>query len=156
MAAVDRDEDQDALDGRVRLHIYERFARAGRPPTCELTADALGRDPADVVHAFRRLAEGHVIVLEPGTLDVWMANPFSARPTSFRVEAGDRWWWGNCAWDGPGILAVLGLDGAVRTSCPDCEEPLELRIEAEELQPIQAVAHFAVPARRWWEDIGFT
>jgi hypothetical protein len=150
------DRDLDSLDRDVRLHIYDRFAEEGRPPTYGQTADALGRDRTDVAHAFRRLAEGHVIVLEPGTLDVWMANPFSARPTSFRVQAGGRLWWGNCAWDGPGILAMLGLDGTVRTSCPDCDEPLELRIEDGELQPIEAVAHFAVPARRWWEDIGFT
>jgi hypothetical protein len=154
MAAVDRD--QDSLDRRVRLHIYTRFAHDGRPPTYQQTAEALAEDPADVAHAFRRLDEGHIIVLEPGTLDVWMANPFSAKATTFRVEAGDRWWWGTCAWDGPGILAALGVDGVVRTSCPDCEEPLELRIDDGEPQPLHAVAHFAVPARRWWEDIGFT
>jgi hypothetical protein len=144
------------LDRRVRLHLYRRFADEGRPPTYRQVADDLGEDAAAVAHAFRRLAEGRVIVLEPGTLDVWMANPFSARPTSFRVEAGDRWWWGTCAWDGPGILAMLGVDGVVRTSCPDCDEALELRVQDGRPLPLDAVSHFAVPARRWWEDIGFT
>jgi hypothetical protein len=148
--------DQGSVDRRVRLHIYERFAEEGRPPTTGQTADAIGEDAADVAQAYRRLAEGRVIVLEPGTVDVWMANPFSARTTSFRVEAGDRRWWGTCAWDAPGILAALGLDGVVKTSCPDCDAPLELRIEGGELRALEAVAHFAVPARRWWEDIGFT
>ncbi|HEX2026065.1 MAG TPA: organomercurial lyase [Actinomycetota bacterium] len=144
------------LDRRVRLHLYQRFADEGRPPTHQQVAEAIGEEHEAVAGAFRRLAEGRVIVLEPDTLDVWMANPFSARPTGFRVEAGDRWWWGTCAWDAPGILAMLGADGAVRTACPDCDEPLELRVEDGSLLPLDAVAHFAVPARRWWEDIGFT
>lgn len=144
------------LDRRVRVTLYERFADQGRPPTYRQVAEDIGEDPAGVAHAFRRLAEAHVIVLDPGTLDVWMANPFSAKPTGFRVEDADRWWWGTCAWDGPGILAMLGLDGAVKTSCPDCDEGMELKVEGDVLRPIEAVAHFAVPARRWWEDIGFT
>jgi hypothetical protein len=151
MAAV-----TEELDRRVRLRLYERFAEEGRPPTYQQLAEDLDLDPAAVVHAFRRLAEGRVIVLEPGTLDVWMANPFSARPTGFRVEAGERWWWGTCAWDAPGILAMLGVDGVVRTACPDCHNPLELRVEDGSPGPVEAVAHFAVPARKWWEDIGFT
>jgi Alkylmercury lyase len=147
---------QADLDRRVRLHIYQRFAEEGRPPTAEQTAEALGAEPQEVAEAYGRLADGHVIVLEPGTIDIWMANPFSARPTSFRVTAGDRWWWGTCTWDAPGILALLGVDGTATTKCPDCGKPLELRIAGGELQPIDAVAHFAVPARKWWDDIGFT
>lgn len=145
-----------SLDTEVRLHVYRRFADEGRPPTVEQTAGALGREPHEVDAAYRRLAEGRVIVLESGTTDVWMANPFSAAPTSFRVRSGDRWWWGTCAWDAPGILAMLGVDGTVTTSCADCGEALELRIEGGSLLPAEAVGHFAVPAARWWEDIGYT
>ena len=147
----------EGFDTRVRLHIYERFVADGRPPSASDTAEALGRDVAEVDASYRRLAEGRVIVLEPGTLDVWMANPLSARPTSFRVETADgRSYDGVCAWDAPGVLAMLGVDGRVRTACPDCEEQLEMVIRGGRLQPLQAVAHFAVPAARWWEDIGFT
>ncbi len=149
-------ERADQLDSRVRLHIYQRFAEEGRPPSYQQTARSLSEDATVVAEAYRRLAEARLIVLEPGSVDVWMANPFSARPTAFRVEAGDRWWWGTCVWDAPGILAALGLNGVVTTACPDCEAPLELRIRDGELAPVDAVAHFALPARRWWEDIGFT
>ena len=144
------------LDTEVRLHIYRRFAEDGRPPTAEQTAAALRAEHGAVGRSYRRLAEGRVIVLEPGTTDILMANPFSAKPTTFRVEAGDRWWWGVCAWDAPGILAMLGVEGTVTTSCPDCGDPLELRVEGGALQPAEAVAHFSVPAARWWEDIGYT
>src|SRR5687768_8986868 len=95
--------------------------------------------------------------LKLGTTNVWMANPLSAVPTRFRVVTNDgRSWWGNCVWDALGILAMVGSDGAVDTSCPDCGEKIELRVKDGELQPVDAVIHFAVPAARWWENIAFT
>jgi hypothetical protein len=147
----------EELDKHVRLHLYERFLSVGSPPTAAEAAEALAIPPNEAEEAYRRLEQGHVIVLAPGTTNVWMANPLSAVPTRFRVVTDDgRSWWGNCVWDGLGILAMVGSDGAVDTSCPDCGERIELRIEDGELQPVDAVIHFAVPAARWWENIAFT
>jgi hypothetical protein len=144
-------------DSDVRLHIYRTFVRDGRPPTAAETATALGISEAEAADAYRRLHEAHAIVLEPGAVEVRMANPLSARPTGFRVRTADgRSYFGTCSWDGPGVLAMLGVDGTVSTACPDCDEPLTMEIRGGELQPIDAVAHFAVPAARWWEDIGHT
>jgi hypothetical protein len=144
-------------DSDVRLHVYRTFVQDGRPPTTAETAEARGIPEPDAAGAYRRLAEGHVIVLEPGTLDVWMANPLSARPTGFRVRTADgRSYFGSCSWDGPGVLAMLGVDGTVSTVCHDCDEPLTMEVRGGELQPIDGVAHFAVPAAKWWEDIGHT
>jgi DNA-binding transcriptional MocR family regulator len=148
--------DTQTLDRDVRLHIYGRFVEEERPPTVQETARALGFATMEVSDAYRRLADGRVIVLEPGTLDVWMAKPFSARPTSFRVETGDRRYWGTCVWDAPGILAMLGDDGDVSTTCPDCDEPMAMQVRGVSLEPLEAVAHFSVPAAQWWDDIGFT
>jgi alkylmercury lyase-like protein len=145
------------LDNRVRLHIYERFLAEGRPPTTVETAEALEIPADESEAAYRRLEQGRVIVLAPGTTNVWMANPLSAVPTRFRVVTDDgRSWWGNCVWDGLGVLAMVGSDGMVESSCPDCGEKIELRVEDGELQPVDAVIHFAVPAARWWENIAFT
>ena len=144
-------------DTEVRLHLYERFLADGRPPTAAETAEALGLPTEEAEAAYERLEQGHVIVLAPGTKDVWMANPLSAVPTPFRVITEDgRSWWGNCVWDGFGVLAMVGADGVVSASCPDCGEPLELRVRSGELEPVDAVVHFAVPAARWWDNIGFT
>ncbi len=146
------------LDARVRLHIYRTFVDRGTPPTTEETASALSLSEPGAADAYRRLAEAHAIVLEPGSTDVWMANPLSARPTPFEVRtAVGRSWYGVCAWDAPGVLAMVGSDGVVRSSCPDCDEPLELIVENGEMRgPEGAVAHFLVPAKRFWDDIGFT
>lgn len=144
-------------DTNVRLHLYRRFVEDGRPPTVEETAEALGVPREETEGAYRRLAEGHVIVLEPGTVDVWMANPLSARPTPFPVRTADgRRYFGNCVWDAPGVLAMLDTDGVVDTSCPDCDAPLTLEVRDGALVPVDAVAHLAVPAAGWWDDIGFT
>ena len=140
----------------VRMHIYRRFVETSEPPTVQETADALELTAVEATEAYRRLAEERVIVLEPGSHDIWIADPLSARETSFRVKTGDRAYWGACVWDAPGVLAMLDADGTISTSCPDCEDSLELRVRNGRMEPAQAVAHFAVPAAHWWDDIGYT
>lgn len=140
----------------VRVHLYERFVEDGRPPSVAETAAALGLDEAAAAEAYRRLHEAHVIVLAPGTTDVWMAAPLSAVPTPFRVETERGSFFGNCIWDGLGTVAMLGRSGRVETTCPDCREPLVFEVRDGELEPVDAVVHYAVPAARWWDDIGFS
>lgn len=141
---------------RARLHLYERFVADGHPPTVPETAAALGVGEDEAAEAYRELERNRVVVLAPGALDVWMANPLSAVPTPFRVETARGSYWGNCAWDGLGVIAMLGRDGRMATVCPDCSEPLEFRVRGGELERTDAVVHFAVPARRWWANIAFT
>ena len=41
--------------------------------------------------------------------------------------------------------------------CACCDETLRLRVEDGELvEGSDVLVHFLVPARRWWDDIGFT
>jgi alkylmercury lyase-like protein len=144
------------LDNRVRVALYERFVDEGEAPSVHHVAEMLSLPVEDVDAAFRRLAENRVIVLMAGTTEIWMAPPLSAVPTSFRVETPRGAFWGNCIWDGLGTVAMLGGEGTVQTRCPDCEEPLELAVENGALADGDGVAHFAVPAARWWDNIGFT
>jgi hypothetical protein len=84
----------------------------------------------------RALAAQHVVVLDAGE-QVLMAHPFAAHRDGTRVQAQGRSWWGNCAWDAYGIVAALRLRDAT-------------------IEPGGTLFHIAVPARDWWEDIGFT
>jgi hypothetical protein len=143
-------------DDAVRVHLYERFVEDGRPPAVAETAAALGLEEAEAAEAYRRLEEAHVIVLAPGTTNVLMANPLSAVPTPFPVETERGSFFGNCIWDALGTIAMLGRSGRVETTCPDCREPLVFTVRDGELEPVDAVVHYAVPAARWWEDIGFS
>ena len=150
--------DVSELDAWIRLHVYERLA-AGEPAPTPLTlAAAFHRSPAEVEQVLHRLQRDHdALVLLPGSPYVWMAEPFSAVPTSFEVAADDgRRWWGNCIWDALAILALVGADGTVRCACPDCGDPLEVRVEEGRPREPVGVAHFAIPAGEWWRSIGFT
>jgi hypothetical protein len=146
----------DAFDIRVRAAVYDAIISGGAVPTLAATAAALGSAEGDVAAAFRRLAASHVLVPQPERDEILMANPFSAVPTAFAVEAGTRTYWGNCVWDALGILAMLGRDGRVLASCGDCGAALQLAVRGGALVSAAGVAHFSVPARQWWDDIVFT
>jgi Alkylmercury lyase len=146
-ASVDRD---------VRLFVYERFVDEALPPSADEVATGLSLSVEEVEASFSRLEDGHVLVFAPGTRNIWMANPLSAFPTSFRVETPRGVYWANCIWDAFGVVAMLGGDGAVLTSCGDCGESMDLRVAGGALEPADGVAHFAVPARSWWDNIGYT
>lgn len=113
------------------------FARGGAPP------------PVADGPALRGLVDRHVVVLDAAG-QVHMAHPFAAHRDGTRVEGGERTWWGNCAWDGLGIVAALGLREA-RLNANG------LAIDVRDGMPRgDVVFHVSVPARHWWDDIGFT
>lgn len=143
-------------DGDVRVHLMERFLAEGRPPSVAESAVALDASEEDVAAVYHRLQEERVIVLAPGTLDVWMAAPLSAVPTPFPVETERGMYYGNCIWDALGIPAMLGCEATIAASCADCGDPLPIRVRNGELRDGDGVAHFAVPAARWWDNIGHT
>ncbi len=146
----------EELDREVRREVYAATIDSGRPPLAAEVAERLGIEPSDVLAAFERLAAGRVLVLQPGAGEVLMANPFSAVPTPFAVEAAGRLYFGNCIWDALGVPAMLGSDGRILASCGCCGSAMPLAVEDGALQPAAGLVHFAVPARRWWEDIVFT
>jgi hypothetical protein len=147
----------DELDLRIRSEVYGSFVRTGNAPSAGDTAEALALDPNEVEDAFQRLHDAHALVLQPGTTEIRMLNPFSAFETPHRVHADGRDWFANCAWDALGVLGALHTDGAVESECPDCGERLDLEVrEGELVRGADLLVHFVVPARRWWDDIGFT
>jgi hypothetical protein len=147
----------DELDLRIRNHLYASFAQSGNAAAPADVAAALGLAEDDVADAYRRLHDAHAIVLQPGTTEIRMLNPFSAVPTPHRVQADGRSWFANCAWDALGVPGALHTDGEVVSRCPDCGEPLELEVRDGELvRGAELLVHFVVPARRWWDDIAFT
>ncbi len=144
-------------DSEIRLWIYRHFVDAGRAPSPVEIAAHFRLTPGTVEERLRRLQDqANALVLLPGSSYIWMAEPFSAVPTSFLVRSGTRQWWGNCIWDALAILALVGTDGSVSTACPHSGQPLIVSVTKGSLEGAQGVVHFAVPAREWWRDIGFT
>jgi len=147
----------EELDLRIRNHVYSSFVRDETAPTPAQAAATLGVPEPDAADAYRRLHDAHALVLDPGTTRIRMLNPFSAVATPHRVESAGREWFANCAWDALGIPAALDADGRVESACPDCGGAVELEVVAGELvRGNELLVHFVVPARRWWDDIGFT
>ena len=147
----------DELDLRIRTHLYGSFVRDGKAASVAEAAEALDLPAAEVSDAYRRLHDAHALVLQPDRTEIRMLNPFSAVETPHRVEAGGRSWFANCAWDALGIPAALRKDALIESACPDCGEQLELEVRNGELiRGAELLVHFVVPARRWWDDIGFT
>lgn len=147
----------DDLVRRLRLHVYRCFAETGRAPAPLELGQQFGLSPEEVAGVLRRLeGQENALVLIPGSSCLWMAEPFSSLPTLFPVSSGDDRWFGNCIWDALAILALLERNGHVDTRSPLDGTPLRFTVRDGALEPIDAVIHFAVPARDWWKSIGFT
>jgi hypothetical protein len=55
-----------------------------------------------------------------------------------------------------GIPMIANEWVSIETSCTDCGEPIRVSADADSAPGDDLVVHFLVPARRWYDDIGFT
>ena len=146
----------EALLRDVRVYVYNQIIATSAAPSASDTARALGREVVDVEDAYRTLADRRMLVLRPASLTIWMAMPFSNMQTPFTVIADGRAYYANCAWDALGVPALLGSDARIFTTCADCGGALERKVAAGKLVETRGLVHFALPPRRWWDDVGFT
>ncbi len=144
------------IDTQIRTAVYQHFVEHAAAPTVTDIAARLLVTPTTVREAYQRLYQRRVLVLGPDGDKIVMAPPFSGVPTQHRVHIDDRKYFANCSWDSLGIPAAMHQPATVRSRCEQSGEPLEIRIGPEGPEPIACVAHFAVPAANWWEDIIFT
>lgn len=146
----------ESLLWEVRAFIYAQFAETTRPPSVSEAAEGLGITAEEAARLYRQLHDRHAIFLEPGTLEVRMANPFSGVPTDFRVHANGRSYFANCAWDMLGIPAALHSEALIEAACAESGEPLSLEVRGGEVRAGEVKIHFLLPFARWYEDIVFT
>src|SRR5918994_925822 len=119
---------------QLRRTVFEAFAATGAPPE-------LADSPE-----LRALAERHVVVLDDDGR-IRMAHPFAAHRDGARVDSHGRSWWGNCAWDGFGIVHALGLPDATITA-----QGIGIAVRDGVPEDAGATFHVAVPAAHWWDD----
>ena len=110
---------------------------------------------AQIEDAYRALADAHVIILMPDSVDIWAAPPFAAVPTAFRVSSGRRTWFAPCAWDSFGIPAATGVDVEIEARCAWDREPMTCGVHDGRARG-EGVVHLLVPAARFWDDIRYT
>lgn len=145
------------FDTKVKLKVYEMTAQNASIPNSSEIAAELGVSQDHVEEVFERLYAKRLLVPEPGDLSrIRMAPPFSGIETSFQVEVEDRTYYANCVWDAFGILAALHKNGTVHAVDGFTREPLRLSIQNGQPSASAYLAHFAVPAAQWWDDIVYT
>ena len=140
----------------IRAFIYRHFAETTRPPTAAETAAEFQISEAQAASAYAELHQRHAVFLDGETGAIRMANPFSAVPTAFRVQAGGRAYFANCAWDALGIPAALHSDADIEANCAGSGESLGLAVRTGQVVSQGELIHFLVPFRRWYEDMIFT
>lgn len=149
--------DARAFDRQVRVAISDLIQANGAVPTAHDVAGHLKVPKEEVEAAFRRLADGRVHILRPGTNEILAFDPFAVGPTAFLVTSAGRRWWAICGWDALGVPAALHADGVVDTTCGDSGERLEVRIRGDRVEAAEGIVlQIGVPALDFWKDIVYT
>jgi hypothetical protein len=144
------------LENALRKAAYDVTLDRGSPPTIAELATRCGVTEADVRQGLRQLAAARMVVVQPESGELLMVPPFSAVPTPFLVQTVGHASYANCAWDALGVPIMLRDVAEIATACGCCGESLTLRAQADAPPQGAGVIHFAVPARRWWDDVVFT
>jgi hypothetical protein len=144
----------DAVD--LRVFVYDRLFARGLPPTAAEIAEHWGIDEGAAKRMLGALKIGKTLLAHPTTGEIWMAGPFASSPTPYRVVGSHASWWANCAWDMLGIAALADEPVRIDASCTDCAAPVTIRADPLTGPRDQGIVHFLLPARRWYDDIGFT
>lgn len=140
-------------DWAIRHHVYRFFVENERPPSAAESAEQFHLSPAKARQAYQRLHEAHAFFLEPGTHDIRMANPLSAVETPFVVYINGRRLYANCAWDTLGIPAMLHADAHIEAVVSPSGDRVTYAIDNGELVAPDALVHFALPFRQWYDNL---
>ncbi len=146
----------NSLLWQIRHFVYNHFADTTLPPSVDETAQHFNVGIEEVGELYRELHERHAFFLEPDTLSIRMANPFSGIPTDFRVHANGKTYYANCAWDMLGIPAALHTDAVIEAVCTESNETVQLEINNGQITNYDLLIHFPLPFARWYDDLVFT
>jgi hypothetical protein len=147
----------DISTAAIRIFVYTHIADTGGTPSATIIAEHFSVT-GDAAHAMlETLAIERAVILHPVTREIRMAGPFSATPTRFRVHGARASYWANCAWDMMGNSGFLAESTRVEAVCADCNEVSVIDVDVETgPSHSDGLVHITLPARRWYEDIGFT
>jgi hypothetical protein len=147
--------DENLLWG-IRHFVYQHFADTTQPPSVDVAAAHFALSTEEASARYQELHNRHALFLEPGTLNVRMANPFSGIPTDFKVHARGKTYYANCAWDMLGIPAALHSDAVIEAICTESNEPVELQVKDGKVAGRELLVHFPFAFSRWYDDLVFT
>ena len=147
---------KDALLWQVRHFVYNHFADTTQPPSVEDAARHFDITKEEASELYKELHNRRAFFLEPETLTVRMANPFSGIPTDYKVHANGKTYYANCAWDMLGIPVALRSDAVIEAVCTESNESVQLEINDGQVTNSNLLVHFPLPFARWYDDLVFT
>lgn len=150
--------EQPVVMDHSSLHEYiiSSFLNTQRPPTVSEVAAHFQTDTSAARKGLRSLAAYHGVVLHPKSDEVWVAHPFSASPTTCVVSAGDRKWWGNCAWCSLGVMKLAGGTAVLNTRTGAIGDEVSVTARDGRLVDTDFVIHFPVPMSNCWDNVVYT
>jgi len=140
----------------IRAFVYQHFAETAFAPRVDEVASHFALSQEEAASAYEVLHQRHALILKPGTREILMANPFSGVETPFRVHANGMTYFANCAWDSLGIPVALHVDAEVEAVCAQSGELIRLSVSGGQVQGSEALAHFLIPFRDWYNDLTST
>jgi hypothetical protein len=91
--------------------------------------------------------------LHPGSLEIWIAHPFSTTPTLFWVENSRRGWWAPCIWCALGVAWLVDGPSRIHTTIGGQTEQIVIDFAAGSVRPRDLLAHFPIPVARAWDNV---
>ena len=140
----------------LRIFVYDWIVAHGTPPSTFEIGAKFGGTASDAKAALADLKIGKTVLPDARTGEIWMAGPFAAAPTPYRVVGAKASWWANCAWDMLGVAAIVGEDVRIEAVCTDCGDPMPSKVTVNDGVIGDGLVHLLVPARDWYRDIGYT
>ena len=146
----------EALNVQVKLALYAIIAETGVVPDSAAVAVTMGLSKEEVLGAFQHLHSQRLLVPESGDASrIRMAPPFSGVPRDFRLKPEENVTlptaFGTPTESRPRFMRT-------RPSLHPTADPGTVTLEVKNGQPVLQpyLAHFAVPAAHWWDNIVFT
>jgi len=146
----------DSLLWQVRAFVYNHFADTTHPPSVDETAQHFNIDIEEASALYKELNNRHAFFLQPETLTIRMANPFSGIRTDFKVHANGKTYFANCAWDMIGIPVALHSDAVIEAVFTESNDSVQLEIKNGQITNYDLLIHFPLPFAHWYDDLVFT
>jgi len=149
-------DNNNSLLWQIRHFVYNHFADTTLPPSIDDTAAHFNISTEEAGEYYKELNNRHAFFLDPGTLNIRMAWPFSAIPTDFKVHSNGKTYYANCAWDMLGIPALLKCGAVMEAKFTESNELVQLEVKDGKVTNSELLIHFPVAFSHWYDDLVFT
>lgn len=116
-------------EDEARKYILKEFGKTGKPPSEKAITEVMRLPTIELAHCLvEKLHKADILTKEGG--EIISAYPFSAKATRHKVIFQDgHEVYALCATDALGIHFMVREDISVRSSCPECENEIQIEVK---------------------------